>query len=116
MFAMISGETVSVQLRSFGATDAYGNEIEVYSEPQDVGNVLCGRGGSVDLERDGQPYAIKADRRFCFPRGYSADLRGALITREGVTYQVVGIPFDSTEENLPGLPWNMRVEAVFYNG
>ena len=113
---MISGETVTVRLRSFGETDAYGNEAEIYSEPQEVNNVLCGKGGSVNLERDGQPYAIEADRRFCFPRDYSADLRGALITRKGVTYQVVGIPFDSTEANLPGLPWNMRVEAVFYDG
>lgn len=114
---MLSGETVSVSLLTFGDADAYGNPAEIYGEPQQVANVLCGRGSSVDLNRDGQPYAIQADRRFCFPKGYDEDLRGALITHNGETYKVVGEPFMSTESNTPpGVPWNLRAEAVRFDG
>ena len=44
-------------------------------------------------------------------------MRGAKITRNGVTYKAVGEPFDVTEANLPSLiPWNLRVEAVRFDG
>lgn len=114
---MIAGETVSVRFRLFGETDEYGNEVEGHSDPVDFENVLVGRGGTVDEIENGQPYAIRADRRFCFPKGFEGDLRGALIERRGITYKVVGEPVDYTEENLPpGVPWNTRAEAVRYDG
>lgn len=114
---MISGETVSVRFRFFGETDEYGNEEEGYGEPTLFENVLVGRGDTVDRIEDGHPYEIKADRRFCFPRGFEGDLRGALITRRGVTYEVVGDPVPITEDNLPpGIPWNVIADAVRFDG
>lgn len=114
---MIHGETVSVSLRTFSGQDEYGNDVEEYGEPFEVGNVIVGKGGTVNLIENGQPYAIEADRRFCFPVGFSEDMRGALITRDGKTYKVVGDPVDYTDANLPprvGL--DLNVEAVRRDG
>lgn len=113
----IHGEPVSVSLRSTGELDEYGNEAEEYSEPFVVENVLVGRGDTVDVIEDGQPYAVKADRRFCFPRGWSKDLRGAIIERMGATYKVIGDPSPITDENIGNLiDWNIKAEAVRYDG
>lgn len=113
----IHGETVLVSLRTFSGQDEYGNDIEEYGEPFEVENVLVGKAETRDEIDDSRPYAIKADRRFCFPRGFEHDMRGAKITRNGVTYKAVGEPFDVTEANLPSLiPWNLRVEAVRFDG
>ena len=114
---MIAGETVTVRFRTFGEVDEYGNESEGYSDPVTFENVLVGRGGTVDRIEDGHPYEIRADRRFCFPRGFSGDLRGALITRGDATYQVIGDPVPITDENIPGgIPWNIKAEAVRFDG
>lgn len=114
---MIFGETVSVSLRVFGEEDSYGNDAEIYEKPFDVEDVLIGRGDTVDVIVDGQPYAIKTDRRFCFPRGFSEEMRGALITHGGRTYKVVGDPIVCTEPNVPpGIRWNMICESVRFDG
>lgn len=114
---MIYGETVSVSLRTFIGQDGYGNDNEVYGEPFDVENVLVGKGGTYNRIEGGQPYAIEADRLFCFPKGFEEDMRGALITRNGKTYKVVGEPVDFTHENLPALvPWDLKCQAVRFDG
>lgn len=113
----IHGETVSVQLFQSGNVDEYGNDITGYSEPIEVANVLIGTGDTVDLIEDGQPYAIKADKRFCMPRAWDEDLRGALITWNGLTYKVIGAPTPITDANIPsGIDWNIKAEAVLYDG
>ena len=114
---MIFGETVSVSYRVFGDEDDFGNAVITYTQPEDVEDVLVGRGSTVDVFTEGQLLAIRADKRFCFPKGFSKDLRGALITRGGITYQVVGDPSPITEANIPpGTRWNIRAEAVVYDG
>lgn len=115
---MIRGEQVEVRLLEFGAKDRYGNRTEQYAEPITVCNVLVGTASTVNVENDGQPHEIRADRRFCFPRCWCRDLRGALITRvrDGKTYKVVGDPASLTDENLPNLPWNTYAETVRYDG
>lgn len=111
----IYGETVSVSLRVFGAVDDYGNDTEEYQEPFEVENVLVGKGDTIDLIENGEPYAIRADKRFCFPRGFEHDLRGALIERMGKTYQIVGDPSPITDANIPaGIDWNIKAEGVLY--
>lgn len=113
----IHGETVTVSLRTFAGQDDFGNDVEEYGEPFEVADVLVGKAGTVDRIDEEHPYGIKADRRFCFPRGYSEDMRGALITRGDATYKVIGEPFDVTEANLPqGIRWNLRCEAVRFDG
>lgn len=113
----IYGETVSVSLRTFGAEDEYGNDAVEYGEPFEVDDVLVGKGETVNLIEDGQPYAISADKRFCFPRGFEHDLRGAIITRGDGSYKVIGDPAPITDENIPpGIRWNIRCEAVRFDG
>lgn len=114
---MISGETVSVSLLMFDGRDEYGNDSPVYGEPFDVENVLVGKGGAYDRIEEGRPYAMQADRLFCFPKGFAEDMRGALITRDGKTYKVVGDPVDFTPDNLPPkTPWNLKCQAVRFDG
>ena len=114
---MISGETVKVSLLELSGQDEYGNELEVFGEPFEVANVLCGRGSTSDPDREGEPYAIRSDKRFSFPRGFDADLRGAIIEWDGRKFKVVGEPVKSTEANLPpGIPWNIRCETVRHEG
>lgn len=114
---MIHGETVSVSLRFFEGYDEYGNKVERHTDPFPVTNVLVGKPDTRDRIENGQPYAIQADKRFCFPRGFRYDLRGALITRMGSTYKVVGEPMILTDANVPsGIPWNLYVEAVKFDG
>lgn len=113
----IYGETVSVRLRQFGALDEYGNDTETYSEPIEVENVLVGKTGTSDLIDDAHPYGMKMDKRFCFPRDWTEDLRGALITRMGTTYQVIGSPSPLTDANIPyGIDWNVYADTVVYDG
>lgn len=114
---MIHGKTVSVSLRTFSGQDEYGNDIVEYGEPFDVDDVLVGKGGTVNRIEEGQPYAIEADRLFCFPKGYGEDMRGAHIAYDGKEYIVVGEPVDFPEENLPSLTrWNLKCQAVRFDG
>ena len=114
---MIKGETVTVQLRQFGAVDAYGNPAKSYTAPAQVDNVLIGRRTPRTDETGAHPYAIEDGCVFCFPRDYTGDLRGALIIRDGRVYEVDGDPMEYTAANLPPLlPWNIRVEAVRRDG
>lgn len=114
---MIAGETVYVSLLTKGVEDAYGNAADVYGTPVAVENVLVGRGNQFDETEAGRPDAIRSDISFCFPRGWSADLRGARITRDGKTYEVVGEPTEYTDVNLPpAIPWNIKAQAVRRDG
>lgn len=114
---MIRGEIVSVRFPTLGSEDAYGNEAVDYSTPMQVDDVLIGRGSTVDVIRDGQPFAIQCDKSFCFPRGWTQDLRGALVDWDGKTYEVVGSPTRITDENIPPLSrWNIKAEAVRRDG
>ena len=116
---MIAGESVTVQLRQFGARDAFGNETVSYSDAVTVDNVLVVPGNDVDDSGNGRPFAIRTEIAFCFPRGWTDDLRGAKICRTstGRTYQVVGDPEPLTEANLPpDIPWNVKAGAVRLDG
>ena len=113
----IYGETVSVSLRIFQGQDEYGNDIEEYSKPFDVEDVLVGKPSTDNRIESGQPYAIESDKRFCFPKGFDKDMRGALITRGSSTYKVIGEPMAYTDANIPAkTPWNMVCEAVRFDG
>ena len=115
---MIAGETVQVELRTMDAVDAYNNATAQYSAPQTVQNVICGRMEQYGEAEPGRPYEFSETRTFCFPKGYSEDLRGAIITRApGDRYEVVGDPTEYTLENLPPLlDWNIKVKAVRRDG
>ena len=114
---MIAGETVLVSLLSKGAEDAYGNKADVYNAFEPVDNVLVGRADQRDESQAGAPDAVRADLTFCFPRGWSQDLRAAHIQRNGKVYEVIGDPMEYTDANVPpGIPWNIRARAVWRDG
>ena len=115
---MIQGETIMLQLRIFGRKDKYGNELVEYEQPQRVHNVLYGRRSQRDEAEAGRPYEYSETATFCFPKGFNADLRGAIITRRfGDSYEVIGKPTHYTAENIPPLvPWDIKAEAVARNG
>lgn len=114
---MIFGETILISYREFGQVDRFGNEVISYTEPVEIADVLVGQGSTVDVITDGQLLAIRSDKRFCFPRDFDEDIRGALITWRGKTFKVVGDPTPVTDANLPpSIRWNMRAEAVIYDG
>lgn len=114
---MIEGEAVYIELRQTGALDPYGNESVTYSSPMRVEGVLVGRGNQYDESEQGRPDAMRTDVTFCMPRDWTKDLRGALIKRGTKRYEVVGDPIEYTAVNLPpGIPWNIRVGAVYRDG
>lgn len=113
----ITGETVTVSLRDFGAHDAYGNPVERFGEPFEVANVIVGKPTTKADYSEEHPEGIEMHVAFCFPRGFSHDLRGARVTRAGKTYEIVGDPSELTEANIPPLiEWNIRAEAVRLDG
>lgn len=114
---MIHGETVLVSYRIFGEKDELGNESMTYSEPEEVDDVLIGKGTTYNRVEEGRLYAVEADKSFCFPREWDTDLRGAKITYDGITYKVVGIPSRITDANIPpGIRWNIKVNAEVFDG
>ena len=112
----IVGETVFVSERVFGAKDAYGNDAKTYAEPVQVCGVLVGSARISDLSQSGAPYTVKADLSFCFPRGYTGDLRGALVERHGKTYELID-DRELTDANIPpDIQWNRRAFGVCVDG
>ena len=113
---MIKGESVTVELRTFGEEDAYGNQSESYAPPVTVDDVLIGGGGVVQRVEDGEPHALRYDIEFHFPRAMAWDLRGARVTRGGMTYAVVDV-MTLTDANIPpGIRWNATAKAVRFDG
>ena len=112
----IVGETVFVSEREFGLKDAYGNEVKSYATPVQVCGVLVGSARISDLSTGGAPYTVQADLSFCFPRGYTGALRGALVERHGKTYELID-DRELTDANIPpGIPWNRRAFGVCVDG
>ena len=113
---MINGESVTVELRTFGEVDAYGNATESYAPPVTVDDVLIGDGGVVQRVEDGEPHALRYDIEFHFPRYHAGDLREARVTRGGMTYRVVDA-VTLTDANIPpGIRWNAIAKAVRFDG
>lgn len=113
---MIRGESVTVELRTFGEVDAYGNATESYAPPVTVDDVLIGDGGVVQRVEDGEPHALRYDIEFHFPRHHAGDLREARVTRGGMTYRVVDA-VTLTDANIPpGIRWNAIARAVRFDG
>lgn len=101
---MIRGETVSVSLLTNGA----------HAKATDVSNVVIDP-YTYDEMDETRPDGITSSFTLHFPRGYSDDLRGALVTVRGKEYRVVGDPQPYTEANVPG-PWTMPVKVVRHDG
>ena len=101
---MIRGETVGVSL----LTDSG------YAASTDVPNVVIVPATADELDAS-RPDGISASYTLHFPRGYAADLRGALVFVRGDTFRVVGDPKPYTEANVRG-PWTMPVTVVRHDG
>lgn len=106
---MIRGETVYVSLLTLGEYDRLGSQQRTYSEPAAVANVVVVPSTTDDNSFE-RPDGITSAYTLHFPRGYSADLRGALVTVRGDTFRVIGDPQPYTEGNVRG-PWTMPVSV-----
>lgn len=106
---MIRGETVTVSVVERGECDRLGVPSRSYSEPVAVDNVVVvpSTANEISYER---PDGVLVTYTLHFPRGYDADLRGALVTVRGETFKVVGDPKPYTESNVLG-PWTMPVQV-----
>ena len=114
---MISGRTVSVQLRDRTARDDFGNDVEAYETPIDVGNVLVQPGACEDLDA-ARPEGVRVSLTLHFPKTWTGDLRGAKVTLDGRwagDYMVVGDPKPYDDANCP-TPWDMPVEVEAVDG
>lgn len=140
----IKGRTVSVRLRARDSRDTFGNDVESYSEPQEVGNVLVQPGECEELAST-RPEGVRVAFTLHFPKAFSGDLRGALVelpepwgywspsvvattTTEATTttatssepvpsraYRVIGDPKPYMVENCP-TDWYMPVEVEAVDG
>lgn len=114
---MIRGRTVSVSLRVRDARDAFGNDVEAYAEPAEVGNVLVVPGPCKELDAS-RPEGVIAALTLHFPKDWDGSLRGAKVTLTGEyggEYRVIGDPMPYMPENTP-TPWCMPVEVEAIDG
>lgn len=115
----ISGRTISVELRQWGARDDFGNDIESYAAPIAVDNVAIQPGRCEDLDT-ARPEGVLVALTLHFPKTWTQSLRGARVTITGRwagTYSVIGDPVPYDEQNCPPLvPWNMPVEVERVDG
>ena len=116
---MISGTTVSVELRERNSRDGFGHDVEAYSAPQDVGNVLVVPGACAELDST-RPEGVRVAYTLHFPKGWAGDLRGARVTLPAPfngmgKCRVVGSPAPYMDANCP-TPWHMAVEVEAIDG
>ena len=114
---MISGQTVSVMLRKRTSRDSFGNDVEEYEQPQNVGNVLVQPGSTDDLDAS-RPEGVTVALTLHFPKTWTQRLRGAKVVLrapwEG-EYRVVGDPIPYMDANCP-TDWHMPVEVEAVDG
>lgn len=111
---MIRGETVTVSLLELGDDDRLGIKAHTHAEPVAVPNVVVVP-STMDDAAYQRPDGVRIVYTLHFPRGYSADLRGALVTVRGDVCKVVGEPRSYTESNVRG-PWTMPVQVAMSDG
>ncbi len=116
---MISGTTVSVELRERDARDSFGNDVEAYAAAQAVDNVLIVPGACAELDST-RPEGVRVAYTLHFPKGWTADMRGARVTLpapfDGMgKYRVVGSPAPYMDANCP-TPWHMAAEVEAIDG
>ncbi len=116
---MISGTTVSVELRKRDARDGFGNDVEAYAEAVSVPNVLIAPGACAELDST-RPEGVRVAYTLHFPKTFSGDLRGARIALP-VSFagmgkvRVIGSPEPYMDANCP-TPWHMPVEVEAIDG
>ena len=116
---MISGTTVSVELRADTTRDALGNDVEAYAAAQDVDNVIVQPGPTADLDA-ARPEGVNVALTLHFPKTWTGDLRGARVTLPapwtwGNPYRVVGNPEPYMDASCP-TSWHMPVEVSATDG
>ena len=116
---MISGVTVTVEQRDRAARDGFGNDVERYSAPVDVDDVLVVPGACAELD-SARPDGVRVALTLHFPATWRGSLRGARVSlpppwdRDG-GYAVVGDPMPYMGQNCP-TGWRMPVEVTRADG
>lgn len=111
---MITGETVTVELREVDGLDDYG-EVTYRKEILQVDNVLVAPGGAVDQVSNASPEGVKIIYTLYFPKSYKGkSLRGATVVVRGERFRVVGDPKPYPLANTPTL-WDMPVQVEAFD-
>ena len=114
---MISGTTVTVELRVRDARDSYGNDVEAYAAAQAVDNVLIVPGACAELDAS-RPEGVRVAFTLHFPKGYASSLEGCDVVLPApwsCTCHVVGNPTPYIDVDTP-TPWHMPVEVEVAHG
>lgn len=107
--------TTSVTVKTPVTTvDRFGNEVASGYTSVDVGGVLVSPGATADLEA-ARPDGVTVSYTVHFPKSFSDDLRGCLVTIGGEDYRVIGEPHPYMDVNCP-TRWHMAVEVERADG
>lgn len=94
--------------------DRFGNEVATAWTSADVSGVLVSPGATADLEA-ARPDGVTVAYTVHFPKGFTTDLRGCLVTIGGEDYRVIGEPHPYMDVNTP-TRWHMPVEVERADG
>lgn len=110
---LLTGTTVTV-LTPTVSHDEHMEEVHSW-KPTTVDNVLVAPGGTSDVTDTDRPSGTRVDVTLCFPKTFSARLRGCRVQVDGRTYEVVGDPVPNMAGNCP-TQWWYTAEAVAVDG
>lgn len=98
--------TVSTPVVEF---DALGEPIERDSVDTAIEGVVVCPGATSDLDAS-RPDGVEVAYTLCFPKSFTAPLKGCRVNVRGTEYRVIGDPQRYDPANTPG-DWNLTVEV-----
>lgn len=108
MMCLISGETVTVR-NAAQSFDELGEPAGETVTETAVENVVVCPGATADLDST-RPNGVTVAYTLCFPKSFTASLKGCRVNVRGAEYRVIGDPQRYDPANTPG-DWNLTVEV-----
>lgn len=105
---LISTEQVAV-IAPAVEYDALGEPIERGSVSTVIEGVVVCPGATSELDAS-RPDGVEVAYTLCFPKSFTASLKGCRVNVRGTEYRVVGDPQRYNPANTPG-NWNLTVEV-----
>lgn len=112
-FGLIAGETVTVRTPTVGY-DEHMEEVMTW-EDATVQNVVVTTGATSDVLDSTRPDGTRVAFTLCFPKTFTAPLRGCRVLVRGIECAVIGDPQPYTAVNVPGA-WNYTAEVERVDG
>lgn len=105
---LISTESVTVATPVV-EFDSFGEPIECGSVDVTIDGVVVCPGGTSELDAS-RPNGVEVAYTLCFPKSFTASLKGCRVNVRGTEYRVIGDPQRYDPANTPG-DWNLTVEV-----